>query len=205
MIGGGASRGKVRPSRSNIEHFGQQSVRAIVAMRIIRLLVVDDDPAFLYLVRKAFQVPQEGFRWNVSSAASGQEAVNLLFAEENTHEPLPELILLDWNLPSVSGNEVLRRIKGDGALRSIPVLVFSGSKADSDVAEAYGSHANGFIHKPQDIELLAHIVEVIGHFWVTVAHLPTVARQKSAFMGLEVLNGSLKGSETREGQHERQN
>lgn len=144
-------------------------------MRIVRLLVVEDDPAFLYLVRRAFLESQQGFRWDVSSAASGQEAVNLLFAEENTHQPLPELILLDWNLPCVSGNEILRRIKGDGALRSIPVLVFSGSQADSDVTQAYGSHANGFIHKPQDIKLLAHIVEVIGHFWVTVAHLPAVA------------------------------
>jgi CheY-like chemotaxis protein len=173
-------------------------------MRIIRLLVVEDDPAFLHLVRKAFEQPQQEFRWDVSWAASGQEAVNLLFAEENTHQPLPELILLDWNLPSVSGNEVLRRIKGDGVLRSIPVLVFSGSKADSDVAEAYDSHANGFIHKPQDIKLLAHIVEVIGHFWVTVAHLPAVARQSSGCMGLEVLDRNLKGSETRERQHERQ-
>lgn len=145
-------------------------------MRVIRLLVVEDDPPYLYLVRKAFQQPNQSFRWEVSSAANGQEAVSLLFAEEHACKPLPELILLDWNLPRVSGSELLRRIKADRLLRSIPVLVFSASKADSDVAEAYDSHANGFINKPSGNDPLAYIVDAVGHFWVTVAQLPRVVR-----------------------------
>jgi CheY-like chemotaxis protein len=63
-------------------------------------------------------------------------------------EPLPDLILLDWNLPKVSGDEVLRRIEEHQRLRRIPVLVFSSFEADFDIQAAYDSHANGYIAKP---------------------------------------------------------
>ena len=146
-------------------------------MRVIRLLVVEDDPAFLYLVQKAFeQEAGERFRWEVLSAINGQEAVDLLFAEENAQIPLPDLILLDWNLPGVDGDEVLRRIKQDAQLCRIPVLVFSASEDVRDVGKAYGGHANGYINKPQGHDVLAQIAEAIGQFWVTIARLPKVVR-----------------------------
>jgi CheY-like chemotaxis protein len=71
-----------------------------------------------------------------------------LFEEEKTDEPLPDLILLDWHLPKISGSELLRRIKTHEKLHRIPILVFSSSTAESDIHDAYDNHANGYITKP---------------------------------------------------------
>ncbi len=87
--------------------------------------------------------------------------MKVLFGEERTNAPLPDLILLDWNLPKVSGNELLQRIKKHEKLRKIPVLVFSSSHADRDIHDAYDNHANGYIIKPSSFEVLAQIAETI--------------------------------------------
>ena len=88
--------------------------------------------------------------------------------EENENVPLPNLILLDWNLPKIDGGEVLRRIKQHPRLLRIPVLVFSSSEADEDIHAAYDNHANGYIPKPRTGEALAEIVETIERFWIAV-------------------------------------
>src|ERR1700722_20497123 len=144
--------------------------------RIIRLLVVEDSPGYLHLVTNAFSDRGDEIRWELTVAKDGEEALALLFDEENANLPLPDLILLDWNLPKVTGSEVLRRLKQDRKLRRIPVLVFSTSTADSDVHAAYDNHANGYITKPGDTNALAAIVETIERFWITVAQLPRAAR-----------------------------
>jgi CheY-like chemotaxis protein len=144
--------------------------------RIIRLLVVEDSPGYLHLVTNAFSDRGEEIRWELTVAKDGHEALALLFDEENANLPLPDLILLDWNLPKVTGSEVLRRLKQDQKLRRIPVLVFSTSNVDDDVHAAYDNHANGYIIKPGDTNALASIVETIERFWITVAELPRASR-----------------------------
>ena len=144
-------------------------------MRRIRLLVVEDSPSFQFLIREAFRARGD-IRWELVMANDGEEAVRLLFEEENENVPLPNLILLDWNLPKIDGGEVLRRIKQHPRLLRIPVLVFSSSEADEDIHAAYDNHANGYITKPQTGEALADIVETIERFWIAVAQLPKVAR-----------------------------
>jgi CheY-like chemotaxis protein len=146
-----------------------------MALRTIRLLVVEDSPSFQYLLREAFSGRGE-IRWELTIAEDGEEALRLLFEEENENVPLPNLVLLDWNLPKVSGSEVLQRIKQHDKLRRIPVLVFSSSEADGDIHTAYDNHANGYINKPPSAEALATIVETIERFWIGVAQLPKVAR-----------------------------
>jgi len=141
----------------------------------IRLLVVEDDPGFQYLIHDAFSSRGE-IHWELTVAEDGETALRLLFEEENENVPLPNLILLDWNLPKVSGSEVLRRIKQHDKLRRIPVLVFSSSEADEDIHTAYDNHANGYINKPLTGKALADIVETIERFWIAVAQLPKVAR-----------------------------
>jgi two-component system, chemotaxis family, response regulator Rcp1 len=143
-------------------------------MRTIRLLVVEDSPSFQFLIRQAFRARRD-IRWNLVVANDGQEAVRFLFEEENENVPLPDLILLDWNLPKVSGSEVLQRVKQHEKLRRIPVLVFSSSEADEDIHTAYDNHANGYITKPPSGEALAAIVETIERFWIGIAQLPRVA------------------------------
>jgi len=76
-----------------------------------------------------------------------EQALHLLLGEQAHDAPLPDLILLDWHLPTVSGEEVLRRLKEHSMLRRIPVLVFSSSEADEDIHAAYNNFANGYIAK----------------------------------------------------------
>jgi DNA-binding response OmpR family regulator len=142
--------------------------------RSIRLLVVEDNSGYLHLIRRAFG--QRPARWEISVARDGEEALHILFSEEKESAPLPDLILLDWNLPRVNGNEVLRRIKNHQKLRRIPVLVFSASESDDDIHEAYDNHANGYITKPRDADMLAAVVEAIEQFWIAVAQVPKVMR-----------------------------
>jgi CheY-like chemotaxis protein len=143
--------------------------------RTIRLLVVEDSPSFQYLIQEASKDRGE-IRWQLTIAKDGEEALAVLFEEENENVPLPNLILLDWNLPKITGGEVLRRIKQDQKLRRIPVLVFSSSQADEDIHAAYDAHANGYITKPGTSDALASIVETIERFWIAVAQLPKVIR-----------------------------
>jgi CheY-like chemotaxis protein len=137
-------------------------------LRTIHLLVVEDNPAYLYLIQKAFSGRGEQIRWNLTVATNGEEALHALFEEEDKSVPLPDLILLDWNLPNVSGGEVLQRIKQHQEFRRIPVLVLSSSDADTDIHAAYDSHANGFITKPWGAEALSATVEAIERFWIAL-------------------------------------
>jgi chemotaxis family two-component system response regulator Rcp1 len=144
-------------------------------LRTIRLLVVEDNPAYLYLIERAFSGRRAQTCWELTVAIDGEEALHVLFGEENKSAPLPDLILLDWNLPKVSGGEVLQRVKQHQELRRIPVLVFSASEADTDIHAAYNYHANGFITKPGGDEALSATVEAIERFWIAV-RLPKVLR-----------------------------
>ena len=144
--------------------------------RVIRLLVVEDNAAYLYLIKKAFRERQEDTRWELTVATDGEEALRILFEEEDENVPLPDLVLLDWNLPRISGSEVLRRVKQHQKLRRLPVLIFSTSEADDDIHSAYDDHANGYITKPGSSGELMSVVEIIERFWVAVANLPKATR-----------------------------
>ena len=131
----------------------------------VRLLVVEDDPGYRYLVQRAFSKCGLEIRWELTIARDGEEAIHALFDDERESVLLPDLILLDWNLLKVSGDEVLRRVKRHQALRRIPVLVFSSSTSDKDMRAAYEEHANGYIVKPGGLDALDAVVEGIERFW----------------------------------------
>jgi two-component system, chemotaxis family, response regulator Rcp1 len=143
--------------------------------RVITILIVEDSPAYLYLTQKAFRDRRGEIEWKLTTAEDGEQAIALLFTEEKVSAPLPDLIFLDWNLPKMSGSEVLQRIKGHLKLLRIPVIVFSASEASEDIHEAYGHHANGYITKPGNLDLLAVMVEAMERFWA-VTQLPKVVR-----------------------------
>lgn len=143
--------------------------------RVIRLLLVEDNAAYAYLVQKAFSYRQNLTHWELTVAQDGEQAVKILLADEK-NALLPQIILLDWKLPKLSGNEVLQLLKEHRLLRRIPVLVFSASAQEVDIHAAYDGHANGYITKPSDIAELALIAESIERFWAEAAHLPSVSR-----------------------------
>jgi CheY-like chemotaxis protein len=103
----------------------------------------------------------------------GVEATNFLHRLPPYPDAIrPDLILLDLNLPRKNGREVLAEIKQAPALRQIPVVVLTTSKADEDVIRSYDLHANCYISKPIDFERLIQIVRAIENFWISVVKLP---------------------------------
>jgi CheY-like chemotaxis protein len=92
----------------------------------------------------------------------------------------PDIIVLDLNLPKLSGRELLAQIKADERLKSVPVIVLTTSRADDDVRAAYGLHANCYITKPADLDRFLAIVKLIDHFWLDVVTLPAMRGEDTA-------------------------
>jgi CheY-like chemotaxis protein len=127
---------------------------------LISVLLVDDDPGDVLLVREAFEDHKVG---NLLSVVSdGVEAMEYVRNEGTYGQAVrPDLILLDLNLPRKSGIEVLEEIKSDPALSTIPVVVLTTSEAEEDIVRAYKLHANVYITKPVDFEQFSRIVHQI--------------------------------------------
>ena len=139
--------------------------------RPAEILLVEDNPADVRLTREALR---EGkVRNNLSVAADGVEALAFLRREGSYADAVvPDLILLDLNLPRKDGREVLEEIKADPALRHIPVVVLTSSQAEQDILRAYDLHANCYVTKPVDLDQFIHVVQSIEDFWFTIAKLP---------------------------------
>jgi DNA-binding response OmpR family regulator len=90
----------------------------------------------------------------------------------NSNKSLPDLILLDINLPKVNGFEVLSAIKTDDRFKAIPVIMLSTSGAEKDVLTSYNNYANCFITKPVDFTRFMEVVRSIENFWVSLVKLP---------------------------------
>lgn len=101
-------------------------------------------------------------------AEDGVEALRILAGKGYQ----PDLVLLDLNLPKISGKGVLRRMKSDPALRTLPVIVLSGSRSPEDIAECYALCANGYLVKPGDAAAYLEMVRSLGTFWFNHAALP---------------------------------
>ncbi|MBI4183222.1 MAG: response regulator [Proteobacteria bacterium] len=90
--------------------------------------------------------------------------------------PDVDVVLLDLNMPKKSGIEVLKEVKDDKSLRSIPVVVLTSSKAEEDILKSYQLHANCYVTKPLDVDQFAKIVKAIETFWFSVVKLPPHGR-----------------------------
>jgi CheY-like chemotaxis protein len=140
--------------------------------RPIEVLLVEDNPGDVRLTREALK---EGrVHNNLHVAPDGVEALAFLRREgRHAGAVCPDLILLDLNLPRKGGREVLAEIKGDPALRHIPVVILTSSSAEQDIARAYDLHANCYISKPVDLDQFIKVVKSIEDFWFTVVKLPS--------------------------------
>ncbi|MFB9840095.1 response regulator [Actinoallomurus acaciae] len=139
--------------------------------RSIEVLLVEDDPGDVLLTREAFD--DNKLRNNLHVVSDGEEATAYLRRQgPYAGIPRPDLILLDLNLPRKDGREVLRDIKADPDLRSIPVVVLTTSEADEDILNSYDLHANAYVTKPVDFDDFIRIVRQIDDFFVSVVKLP---------------------------------
>lgn len=135
------------------------------------ILLVEDNPADLRLAQEVLKEARLDHQLLV--ARDGEEAMQILLQQGSHAEaPRPDLVLLDLNLPRKSGREVLAAVKSDSRLRSIPVLILSTSKAESDVRACYDAHANCFLAKPVSIDDFARLAELIRDFWFGMVQLP---------------------------------
>ena len=141
-------------------------------VRPINILLVEDNPGD---VRLTIEALREGkVHNNLHVVGDGVEALAFLHREgEHRDAPLPDLVLLDLNLPKKDGREVLAEIKADPDLRRIPVVVLTTSNAEQDVLRSYDLHANCYITKPVDLDQFIKVVRTIEDFWLAVVTLPT--------------------------------
>lgn len=135
------------------------------------ILLVEDNPGDVALIQEALQRNQ--MRANLHVVGDGEKALQFLYRKNRyTDAPSPDLILLDLNLPKVSGCEVLKTIKSDEHLRRIPVVVLTTSEAKSDIEKVYASGANCYITKPPDLDGFFATIGAIEEFWMHTAALP---------------------------------
>jgi two-component system, chemotaxis family, response regulator Rcp1 len=114
------------------------------------ILVVEDNPGDVRLLQEAFR--EIGRADQLQVVANGEDALDFLFhRRQHAEQPRPELILLDINLPKVSGHQVLRNVKTHPNLKSIPVLMLTSSDFHKDIQAAYDQQANGYLRKPVDL------------------------------------------------------
>ncbi|MBE0501520.1 MAG: response regulator [Desulfuromonadales bacterium] len=139
--------------------------------RPIEILLVEDNPADIRLTKEALK---EGkILNNLSEVHDGVEALKYLRAMAPYGDRvMPDLILLDLNMPKKDGREVLTEIKTDGDLKRIPVVVLTTSRAEKDILCSYNLHANCFITKPVDLIQFIEVVKTIENFWLSIVTLP---------------------------------
>ncbi|MFP4563005.1 MAG: response regulator [Spirochaetia bacterium] len=146
-------------------------MHATLKSKPIEILLVEDNPDDVILTREAFA--ESKIMNNLQVVENGEEALKYLY-RENPYTAVirPHLILLDLNLPKVSGREVLEKIKRDEKLMDIPVVILTTSKAEEDILRSYRLHANCYISKPVDFGKFMDIVRTIESFWFSVVTLP---------------------------------
>ncbi len=139
--------------------------------KAIDILLVEDNPGDVRLAQEALK--ESKVRNKLFVVDDGVEAMEFLRRQgQYADAPRPDLVLLDLNLPRKSGREVLAEIKTDEALKRIPVVVLTVSKAEEEIIKCYDYHANCYITKPLDFSQFIAVTKSIEEFWLTIVKLP---------------------------------
>lgn len=132
----------------------------------VNILLIEDNPGDIELIKSAFEEAQVNTEIQVIS--DGQLALEYL----QTMLTLPDIILLDINLPKVSGFEILKTIKNDPKIRKTPVVMLTSSEDEADINKSYDEFANSYISKPVDFDSFLDAIQSMEHFWLKVVKLP---------------------------------
>jgi two-component system response regulator len=142
----------------------------------VEVLLVEDNPNDAELTMRALK--KNNFANNVILATDGEEALDFIFARgaftNRKVENTPRLVILDLKLPKVDGMEVLKTMKSDPRTRSIPVVVLTSSREESDIAKSYHLAANSYIVKPVDFDKFVESVRTLGFYWLLLNQAPKV-------------------------------
>ena len=136
-----------------------------------KLLLVEDNPGDVRLVQEALR--ESSVPVQISVARDGQKALEMLESLESKEDAgRPDLILLDLNLPFLSGNELLIRLKTNPITRQIPVIIFSTSGSPDDIYQSYQNRANCYISKPADLDQYLEVTRKLFDYWLRLAKMP---------------------------------
>ncbi len=139
------------------------------------ILLIEDNPGDVRLIEKAL-----GDAVHVVVARTGSDAMRFLRRkEEHAFALEPDIIILDLNIPSLDGRDLLRLIKGDQSFLHIPVIVLTSSKSEEDITRCYELHANCYVIKPSSWEELRDVVQEIRKFWLATVRLPRRSWQEA--------------------------
>ena len=139
--------------------------------KVIDVLLVEDDEGDVLMTREAFEFHK--IRNPLHVVTDGEQALQFVRRTGPfTDAPRPGLILLDVNLPRLSGLEVLAELKRDPELLLIPVVILTTSQAEEDILRSYELHANAYVSKPVDFEHFIEAIRQIDDFFMTLVKLP---------------------------------
>ncbi len=146
-------------------------MKAIDVRTPMELLLVEDDPGDVVMTREALEDSKLLIKLHVVS--NGEEAVAYLRNEAPFGDAArPDLVLLDLNLPRLSGREVLEIVKADPGLLRIPIVILTTSESEEDVLRSYELHANAYVTKPVGFESFVSVVKQIDDFFLSIVRLP---------------------------------
>jgi len=134
-----------------------------------KILLVEDNPGDAVLTREAFY--ESRVQVIFETVENAEDALDYLRDEEIA---LPDLILMDINLPGMSGLEALTEIKEDPQIKSVPVVVLTTSSANQDILSAYEHYANCYITKPVQFDEFQQAIKSLEDFWFTIVRLPKI-------------------------------
>lgn len=140
-----------------------------LSQKEVKIMMVEDNPGDVELTREALRSSKLTNELEVYD--TGQAALAALFHQIHAGG-LPDLILLDLNLPGLSGTEVLKQIKSHGLLGRIPVVILTSSQSEVDIVKSYDLHANCYVTKPIEFSQFIEVVQSVQSFWFTLVRLP---------------------------------
>lgn len=139
-------------------------------MKLVHVLLVEDNEGDIVLTLEAFE--ESKIKTKISVVKNGKDALDFLnLRGEYSSVERPDLILLDLNIPIISGMEVLREIKQDTALKTIPVIVLTTSSNPKEIKSAYEYYTNSFVTKPLDMTEFLKTIISIEEFWLQICKL----------------------------------
>ncbi len=140
-------------------------------MESINILLVEDNLGDIELTRESLS--RGKLKNNLTVVENGEDALEYLFQRGQYNNAVrPDIILLDLNLPKVSGRGVLKILKEDERTKDIPVIILSSSRDALDIKESYQLHANCFVSKPVSLSSFINVVQSIESFWIDIVKLP---------------------------------
>ncbi len=139
-------------------------------MKEVHVLLVEDNEGDIVLTLDAFE--ESKIRTRISVVKNGAEALDFLYNRgDYLKEGRPDLILLDINIPVYNGHDVLKKIKEDASLKTIPVIMLTTSTNQNDINKAYENHSNSYVTKPIDMEDFLKTILKIEQFWLQLSKL----------------------------------